>query len=146
MAMRDLASKLDHEVTLVAAVQTATTNFTGVNNDNALSVTHIVNVGQSADTLSGSLYWTFKVQESDDDNDYTDAADADVIARNGNTEQAGNEVVIDAPAEDEVALSFGYIGNKLYSRVVATATGTHTNGTPLAGSCVKVSKVVQPTV
>lgn len=146
MSMRDLASKLDHDLSLAAINLTATTNATGVDGADALSVTHIVNVGASGDTLSGSVYWTLSLEESDDNSTFTDAADADVIARYGNTEQATNSVVIDAPAEDEAVASFGYIGSKRYSRVVITATGTHTNGTEFAVSCVKESKVVQPTV
>lgn len=147
--MRDLTSKLDHELTRAAAVATGNgTNidFTGVDSSDALSVTHIVNVGVSADTLSGTLYHTFKLQESDDNSTYTDASADDVIVRNGNTVLTVNAVVIDAAAEDPVAISFGYIGHKQYSRVRDALTGNHATGTPLAGSCIKESKVVQPAI
>lgn len=145
--MRDLVSKLDHEQVLAAIVVTATTDLTGVDGADALSVSHIVNLGDSADTLSGSVLWTFTLEESDaSGSGFTTAADADAIVRNGNTEQSTNSIVVDAPGEDQVALSFGYIGSKRYSRVTATATGTHSNGTPLAVSCVKESKLVRPTI
>jgi len=144
--MRDLVSKLDHEVVLNAVVSTTTPTCTGVDCADALSVTHLVNIGESGDTLSGSVYLTVILQESVDNSAWTTVADDDVILRNGNTIIATNSVVIDAAAEDDVVLGMGYIGNKQYSRPLITLTGTHTNGIPLAASAVKESKIIQPAI
>lgn len=84
----------------------------------------VFDVGESGDTLSGSIYWTLTVEEGDDTVSFTAVDDADL--HNG-----VDSVVIDAPAEDGVAVKFGYKGNKRYLKGVATPTGSHSNGTPI---------------
>lgn len=86
----------------------------------------IAQQGISGDTLSGSLYWTISFQESDDDSAWSNIAAADL-------EGGSNDHVIDAAAEDPTTIIRGYRGTKRYVRILWTATGTHTNGTPIAG-------------
>jgi hypothetical protein len=91
----------------------------------------IFNIGISADTLSGSVLLTPKLQESDTttDGDFTDVAAGDMLGDEDLT-------VIDDAAEDPDVQRVSYIGSKRYIRAVVDTTGTHTNGTPLGAVCV----------
>ena len=91
----------------------------------------VVQVGISADTLSGSVFHTFKLQESatTTDGDFTDVAAGDM--------DGTNSVVIDDAAEDPATIVWGYKGAKRYIRVFDDTTGTHTNGTPTAACVVR---------
>ena len=84
-----------------------------------------VSLGQSSDTLSGSVYWTLKLTHSNDDVTYVDATTADIVSGNAT-------YVVNATTLDKTTYGFGYIGVRRYLKVVATPTGTHTNGTPMA--------------
>jgi hypothetical protein len=91
----------------------------------------IAHVGQSGDTLSGSVYMTVQFQESDaSGSGYADIATDDLKG-------GANAVVIDAAAEDEVIVQRNYVGGKRYARILVTFTGTHTNGTPISALVVK---------
>ena len=87
-------------------------------------------VGESGDTLSGSVMVELEVEESDDDSTYTDVADADLRGSVTGT-NTGTFAVIDAAAEDDAAFECQYTGGSAYIRPVANLTGTHTNGIPL---------------
>lgn len=82
--------------------------------------------GISGDTLSGSLKWTITFEESDDNASFSTIAAADI-------EGGYATWTIDAAAEDPTNIVRLYRGTKRYVRIKWTATGTHTNGTPLAG-------------
>lgn len=97
----------------------------------------IVSLGTAADTLSASVYWTMKLQHSDDNSTYADVASADVT--NGAT-----SYVADAPNEAAQAYVFGYIGGKRYLKAVATPTGTHTSGTPIGMIALRSTASQQP--
>lgn len=81
----------------------------------------------SNDTLSGSIYWTCTIQESDTYNSGFTAVAADEI-----TNLSANSVVVDANGELGVSYKIGYKGNAKYLRGVVTATGTHTYGNVIA--------------
>lgn len=83
--------------------------------------------GISGDTLSGSIYWTIAFQESD----VFGSGYANIAA--GELTGGVNDHVINAAAEDPTIVVRGYIGSKRYLRILFTQTGTHTNGTPIAG-------------
>jgi hypothetical protein len=93
----------------------------------------IVNVGESGDTLSGSVKWDLKLMESDDNTVFTAVATADALVR-GNaitTLTTGIFATIDATDEDDAAYRVGYVGGKRYVHVAIDATGTHSTGTPI---------------
>ena len=92
-----------------------------------------VDVGNSGDTLSGSLDINLEVEHSDDDSTWTDCADTDLTdsVTGANT---GTFQHIDAPTEDSAIFTTEYIGGKRYVRVVWNITGTHTNGCAGAAS------------
>ena len=130
--MRDLDNDVSVAQTIVPIVANNTTEGTGVGVDlqgyeSAMAVLHF---GDSGDTLSGSVYWTPTLEESDTlGSGYTTVAAADMVS-NGFS-------VVDAPSEDQVVQTVSYVGSKRYIRVLVTATGTHTNGTPLSAVVVR---------
>ena len=92
-------------------------------------VTVLAAIGESGDTLSGSVYIELEMQESDDDSTYTACADADITNAVTGT-NTGTFALIDAAAEDDAVFASQYLGDKRYVKVNINVTGTHTNGTP----------------
>lgn len=128
--LRDLHNSIAVTQSVKAQNRTSSVSGTGVDLSTYSGAEVIFNVGASADTLSGTVYITPVVQESDTDSDanYTDVAAADLL---------GSLTVIDAAAEDEVTQKVGYIGNKRYIRARYVFTGTHSTGTPVAADIVR---------
>ena len=87
-------------------------------------------IGESGDTLSGSVKIELEVEESSDDSSFTDVADADLTKYVAGTND-GCFAVIDAAAEDDAVFMTEYRGSARYVRPVINVTGTHTNGTPI---------------
>jgi hypothetical protein len=132
--MKDIISEILPVHTIVPIVANNTAEGTGVAIDLAgyEGAALLACLGDSADTLSGSLYWTIAFQHSDTTTagDFVNIPAADLLG-------GLNDVVIDAPAEDQIIVARGYKGGKRYVRILCTQTGTHTNGTPLAGVVIK---------
>ena len=132
---------LYHNIAVQQALNpvTATSNQTSAAIDlrGFNSATVVFAVGQSGDTLSGSLCWTLKLQDSDDNSSYSDVTTAGLV-------NSAASYVIDDAAKDETAYSFGYIGGKRYLKAVATKTGTHTNGTPIGVLALKGHASLKP--
>jgi len=103
---------------------TATKTSSAIDMQGYDSLTVIFAIGASGDTLSGSVYWTLKLQHCDDDASYVDVTTAGLLNSAATT-------VVDAPGEANTAYSFGYIGGKRYVKAIATPTGTHSTGTPI---------------
>lgn len=123
--MKDIHNNLKITQVAVNAVASADVVSSAIDTQGFDALEVVFDVGNSGDTLSGTLYWTLKLTECDTSNGtFTDVAAADLL--NGVA-----TVVIDAPAEDSAAFKFGYRGNKRFVKGVATKTGTHTNGTPI---------------
>ena len=119
---------------------TATQNSTYVDAQGFdLNPTLIALIGQSGDTLSGSVYWTIQLEHSDTTSGFTSVSNTDTLG-------GAASYVVDAAAEDEQAYIFGYAGGKRYVRVSITKTGTHSNGTPLAVLALSGSPAVAPVV
>lgn len=92
--------------------------------------TFLALVGESGDTLSGSVKIELEVEESDDDSTFTDVADADLQNYVAGTND-GCFAVVDAAAEDDAVYKATYKGSSRYVRPVINVSGTHTNGTPI---------------
>lgn len=135
MAYRDLNSDLKFVKLLDPATITADANSASVDTREHDSAVLVAQVGESGDTLSGSVKLEVEVEESDDNSAWTDVADADLDAPVTGT-NTGTIAVIDAAAEDDVVVPVGYRGSKRYVRVVFNLTGTHTNGTPVSAMAV----------
>lgn len=118
------------------AVVTADQNTTAVDTAGYGDLLAMVNVGESGDTLSGTVYILLELEHSDDNVTFTDCADADLTnyVTGLNT---GTFARIDAAAEDDLAYFVGYKGNKQYVRVVINMVGTHSTGTPIAVTMVR---------
>lgn len=123
--MRDLYRNILVTQHTNPATKTSTTTSTSIDLQGYSSTNVLFSIGQSGDTLSGSVLWTLKLTHSDDDSSFSDV----VLAELNNTAAT---VVVDSSSKDRTVYGFGYIGNKRYLRAVATPTGTHSNGTPLA--------------
>jgi hypothetical protein len=130
--MRDLRSQIAVS-SIVPIMGNNTGEGTGVGVDLAGfdSAKMIAHIGDSGDTLSGSVYMTAAFQESD----ASGSGFANIAA--DDLKGGLNDVVIDAPAEDQVVIQRNYVGGKRYVRVLITFTGTHTNGTPISALVVK---------
>ncbi len=126
------------------ATLTATTLSAAIDLQNVGDAAVAVLVGESGDTLSGSVYWELELQESDDDSTYTAVADADITNAISGATATGTFALIDAAAEDDAVYFTGYKGNKRYLKVNIRATGTHTNGTPMGVLGLKGKQAVNP--
>lgn len=135
--MKDLMNNIAVTQPLNPVTSTTTKTSSSVDLQGYNSATVVFAVGQSGDTLSGSVYWTLKVQHSDDDSVYTDTAASDLLNPSLTT-------VVDSSAKDRQAYKFGYVGAKRYLKGVATPTGTHTNGTPLGILAVRGTPAQTP--
>lgn len=137
--MRDLyhnilATQVLNPVVATAAKTSATIDLQGFN-----SVSIVFAIGQAADTLSGSVYWTLKLQHSDNDSSYSDVAAGDISA-------GAATIVLNATSLDKAAYSFGYMGAKRYVQAVATPTGTMSSGTPMGIVALKGNPAYRPVV
>lgn len=133
MSMIDLANNIAVSQIINPATLSATTNSSGIDLqfDNGGMI--IVNVGESGDTLSGSVFWTLILEDSSDDSNYSAVTNTDYVTW-GTVDGSGIFATIDAAAEDDSVHKIGYIGPNRYVRVAVTATGTHSNGTPIGAS------------
>lgn len=123
------------------------TDCTGVSAFDAEGVLHIVNVGNSADTLSGSLYFSLILQHSNDGTNYDAVDDAlHVVNGTGSSFNAstGAFAVIDDGAEDSLIVAIHYVGPRPYSRVRIARTGNNASGTPTGAIAVKSHLRKQP--
>ncbi len=91
----------------------------------------VVNMGDSGDTLSGSVYAEFEIEHSIDNSTWTDVADADLSSSVTGT-NTGTFAKVDAPGGDSIVFTVAYLGRNRYARFVLNVTGTHTNGFELS--------------
>lgn len=117
-------------------VVTADALSAAINQAGFRDVTVAVAVGESGDTLSGSVYIELEMQESDDNSTYTACVDADITNAVTGT-NTGTFALIDAAAEDDAVYMSQYLGDKQYVKVNINVTGTHTNGTPIGALAVQ---------
>jgi hypothetical protein len=128
--MKDMIGRVSKVIGFVTATVTADQDCTAIDLKGYQSCGVDVVVGNSADTLSGSVYFLLEMEHSDDNSTWTDCADADIRDAVTGT-NTGTFAKIDAPAEDSAVFSVQYVGSKRYCRAVINAVGTHTNGTPI---------------
>lgn len=138
--LKDVYNNVTFVQVLDPATVTADANCTSIDLwDYPGEVTFAALIGESGDTLSGTVYIELEVEESDDNSTFTDVADADLsnyVAGNND----GCFGVIDAAAEDDAVYTTQYTGSSRYVRAVVNVTGTHTNGTPIGVVAIVAGK------
>lgn len=150
--MRDLANNINVLKSISAIRAQGTTDLTGdhIDRKGYESVTHVVSVGVSGDTLSGALKLELILEHADADANGNPGTYAAVTSNDDvldNTVAAGGIfAVIDSLAKDDVVVKIGYRGNKRFSRVKVDLTGTHTNGTPVAAMAILGDASLKPAV
>lgn len=135
--MRDIYNNITVEQAQKPATATNNVTSAAIDLQGYDSLAVLFDIGQSGDTLSTSVYWTLKLQESDDNSSYTDVSASDL-------HNSAATIVVDDPAEDETVLKFGYKGGKRYVKGLAVKSGTHTNGTPIGIIAVKSKPANSP--
>jgi hypothetical protein len=128
--VRDIENTLKESQVVDPVVITADANGASVDMFGYDSVAFYALLGESGDTLSGSVYVELEVEESTDDSTFTDVADADITNSVTGT-NTGTFGKIDAAAEDDAVFMTQYRGTSRYVRPVINLTGTHTNGIPI---------------
>ena len=128
--MKDLSNNISPAVSLPAAVRTAAANGTGVDLQGYESATVLVDVGAEGDTLSSSVHFEVSLEESDDNSTFTDVAQASII--DGTIASGGIFLKLDGttggdPDTTGGIFRVGYVGNKMYIRVVLAKTGYQSN-------------------
>lgn len=137
--MRDLYHNVLVTQHFNPAVSTVTRTSTAIDLQGFNSANVVFCIGQSGDTLSGSVYWTLKLQHSDDDTTYNDVTLADL-------NNSALTVVVNSASLDRTAYSFGYVGARRYLKGVATPTGTHSVGTPIGMIAMRDSAAYRPVI
>ena len=141
---KDLYSNIKASQLEIAAVKTTTVTSAAVDTAGFESLAIIYDIGNSGDTLSGSIYWTLSLTESDvSGSGYTAVAAGDVQVQGG-TFGTDSTYVIDAPSEDSRTVKFGYTGSKRYVKALATATGSHSSGTPIGIIAIQGDPAIAP--
>jgi hypothetical protein len=137
--MKDLYHNLNVQQVLSPVVSTTSKTSSAIDMQGFESAIVSVAIGQSGDSLSGSVYWTLKLQHSDTDSGYADVT-ADELMNDSAT------VVVNSSSLDETAYNFGYKGGKRYVKAVATPSGSHSSGTPIAMLAVQGHASYSPVV
>lgn len=143
MSTREHQTGMQYIQSIDPVTLTADANGTGVDTRGFDSTTILFLVGESGDTLSGSVKIELEVEDSPDDSVWTDVADTDLTIFVSGT-NTGTVAVIDAAAEDDSIHSTGYLGDKRYVRPVVNVTGTHTNGTPIGAAVINGHPHISP--
>lgn len=138
--MKDLHNNIKVEQTLKPQVLTGngtSTTAAVVDRQGYESVEHIVNMGLSADTLSGALKMDLILMHGDLANGSDLAAVTEPTYALGTIDSSGIFATVDDAAEDETVFKVGYVGPKRYSAVKITRTGNHATGTPIGVLALK---------
>jgi hypothetical protein len=115
---------------LIPQTLTADSSISAIDTQGYNQVIILFHIGNSGDTLSGSVKIELEVQEGDTSTTAA-CANSDLLSTVTGT-NTGTVAVIDAPTEDSATFVAEYIGGKRYIKPVINVTGTHTNGTPCA--------------
>ncbi len=137
--MRDMYHNVLVSQHLSPVVANSAKTSTSIDLQGYNSANVIFNLGLAGDTLSGTVYWTLKLQHSDDDTSYSDLAAVDLNS-------PSLTAVIDSSTKDRTCYIFGYQGAKRYLKAVATPTGTHTNGTPMGVVAMRSTAAYMPVI
>ena len=144
--MKDILNmmKKTPDVSIGAVVKTADTDGASADLQGYESALIIAALGANGDTMSATVMMEIEVEESADDSNFTDVADADLINYVAGTND-GCMAVDDGTADDSAFYVAQYIGSKRYVRVVLNATGTHSTGTIVGAAIIPLGYKNPPT-
>ena len=145
------------KLTRTLAPQTLTGNGTATNgavvdHQGFESIEHVVEVGVTGDTLSGTVYFTAILQHGDeaDGSDMAAVTSTEPAVENGYTlgavEANGVFARVDSADDDDRYYRIGYRGPKRYSRVVIQRTGNNATGTPVSMFAIQGHPANAPTI
>lgn len=143
MNMRDVINNMPPEQLIDPVVLTGGANGVSLDLKGYDGAFIAILVGESGDTLSGAVKIECELEESDNDSDFTDVDDGDMVNEVSGTND-GSFGVIDDAAKDDAIYYCQYTGDSRYVRPVANLTGTHTNGTPIAAYGIRLGKRTLP--
>lgn len=108
----------------------------------------LANIGESGDTLSGSVKLDVVITHGDlaNGSDQAPVDNANDVLTDTFDASTGIFATIDAADEDDAVYKCGYRGNKRYVGASVIKTGTHINGTPVAITAVKGGLHLAPPV
>jgi len=136
--MFDGKSKVYPQLTLTAAIRTA--DASGAGADRALygaqEITHVLLMGAGGITFDATNKIEVVMEESDDDSTYTACAQKAVIVDKDVTVTSGIVKSFVATHATATAYTFGYRGEKRYSRLRLDFSGTHGTGTATAACAI----------
>jgi uncharacterized protein involved in tellurium resistance len=126
------------QLTLTAAVRTGDVSGAAVDRTlyDAKEITHILLMGAGGITFDDTNKIEVVMEESDNNSDYTAVAQKDCIVDNGVTVTSGIVKAFVAAHATATAYSYGYRGNKRYSRLTLNFSGTHGVGTATAACAI----------
>lgn len=128
--MRDLNNQISSAVCIApAANRTATTNGTGVDLAGYRSACAVVQYGTVTDGT-----WTAKIEESDDNSNWSDVAGADL----------SGSFTARTSSNDETVEEVGYLGSKRYIRVTVTETVASSTGALFNALIVRGAPITEP--
>jgi hypothetical protein len=142
MAERDNFNALEFVQALESQVISGSSDVNGADVDvtGGESVSFVFNVGQTGDTLSGSLNFDVKLQHRVSGGTYSDVGSSNLIGGS-----ATDFLTIDDNSEDEALYAVGYSGNLDEVRCVVQLDGTHSSGTEWGAVAVIGDQVREPT-
>lgn len=133
MSGRDLLNNLSIEQIIDPVVGTVTILSTEVDLQKFGSASFLAAIGETGDTLSGSVMLECELQHTDTTGSgYVAVPDAEITNAVPSSTAVGTFGVIDAAADDDTLYETQYLGNKRFLKVNLRFTGTHTNGMPVA--------------
>lgn len=127
---RDFENNMKYDQVVDPVVFTADADGASVDLLGYAGVTFMALVGESGDTLSGTVYVELEVEDSADNSTFADCADA-LVTNTVTGNNTGTFAKIDAAAEDDAVYVATYKGPKRYVRPVVNISGTHSNGIPI---------------
>lgn len=133
MTHRSMTARLDALEHLIGTFSTTQTPSSGVDVKGLRSAEVVVYVGTVTNiNTSPGPGWTFTLQDSDSESASFGAVDdVDVVVEDGGSISSGVFATIDDDTDDDKIYRVGYVGDKRYIRVVATAVATPGN-TPIS--------------
>lgn len=135
--MKDLVSVISPAIALAPATYSATASGTIVDRKGFESVTLDLMVGVGGITFDDDDSITFSLQDSDDGSTFANVETDDLIGDDApDSVSDGVILTLNSAHTAATVANIGYIGGKRYLQLVATFSGTHDTGTPIAAEMV----------